>query len=136
MDNFITGNLFLKGAIFKNGMCTPKNGMPFYLFKMGIPLLELPPREWSKNWFTVMCPPKKLKKSEPGVYISMSCIIKSSLCFLGKVLEAKCTKSKWSYMAFCYQISKKTIEIARFLMLRFQCITKNIPRRMLFKCWW
>jgi hypothetical protein len=29
---------------------------------MGIPLLELPPREWSKKWFTVMCPPKKLKE--------------------------------------------------------------------------
>jgi hypothetical protein len=29
-------------------------------------LLELPPREWSKNWFAVISPPKKLKKSEQG----------------------------------------------------------------------
>jgi len=90
--------------------------------------LELPPGEWSKNWFAVICPPKKLKKSEEW-FTSLVChvLLKAAFVFWGKYLK---TKAKWSYKAFCYQISKKTIEIARFLMLRFQCITKSIPRRM------
>jgi hypothetical protein len=106
----------LKGAILKNGICT----------------FGIAPKRVEQKLVCCNIPSKKTKEIWAGVYIiSMSCIVKSSLCFLGKVLKAKCTKAKWSYKAFCYQISKKTIEIARFLMLRFQCITKNIPRRML-----
>jgi hypothetical protein len=78
-----------------------------------------------------MCPPKKLRKSEEGFTSVCYVLLKAIFVFWRKALKAKCTKAKWSYKAFCNQILKKTIEIARFLMLRFQCITKNIPRRML-----
>ncbi len=100
---------------------------------MGIPPLELPPREWSKNWYAVMCPPKKLKKSEQGFTSVCHVLLKQPLFSGGKYLKQNAQNQSGLTWPFCYQISKKTIEIARFLMLRFQCITKNIPRRMLFK---
>ncbi len=79
----------------------------------------------------VCCNVPSKKTKEMGFTSVCHVFLKAIFVFWGKVLKAKCTKAKWSYKAFCYQISKKTIEIARFLMLRFQCITKNIPRRML-----
>jgi hypothetical protein len=74
---------------------------------MGIPLLELPPREWNKNWFVVMCPPKKLQKSEQGFISVCHVLLKAVFVFWGKYLKQNAQRQSGLTRLFVTRFQRK-----------------------------
>jgi hypothetical protein len=58
----LQGICFGRGPFQKMECVLQKMECPSICFKWAFRFWNCPPREWSKNWFAVICPPKKTKE--------------------------------------------------------------------------